>query len=170
MSTCKEAPLSEDPGIKTIIQRVRLPTNGLSEEDMKKIREIKRVHDEVVGQFRNDSKKLCEISEYHNAKLEESVGLPNLVKKPLVEKAAHLMAESAFANVRVKNSLGADKKDKHAIISLLEDLGVKEKEITQDTLGLITVLEKREYKNPETVVYSRLHERYLQQLRTVLKE
>jgi hypothetical protein len=148
-----------------------MPPNGLTEEDKKKLRDIARVRREVVGQLQHDSsRKLCEMTEYHSAKMEGSVGLPQLVKKPLIEKAAHLMAESAFANVRVKNIIGASKEDRNAIVSLLKELGIKDNGIAQDKLGLITVLENGEHKNPESVVYSRLYERYFQQLKTVLKE
>jgi hypothetical protein len=171
MVAYKEMPASEDPGIKTVISVVRMSTNGLTEKDKKKLIDIARARREVVGQLQHDSsRKLCEMTEYHNGKMEESVALPKLVKKPLVEKAAHLMAESASANVRIKNILGASNEDRQTIVLLLKELGIKDNCITQDNLGLITVLENGEHKNPETVVYSKLYERYLQQLRNILKE
>ncbi|QLJ52861.1 MAG: hypothetical protein Sv326_0686 [Candidatus Fermentimicrarchaeum limneticum] len=183
MSAYKEKPVLEDPGIQTVIARVRMSPNGPTKEDRKKLREIYRVHEQVLGQLQNDSsRKLCELTDYHKAKIEESIQLPKLIDRPLVEKAAHFMAESAFGNIRVKNTLQAGKGDREPVVLLLKDLGLKDENISmldltnnrisyneESKAGLIAVSEKGEHKTVEAVVYGRLYELYLQQLRTTLK-
>jgi len=183
MSTYKQKPALEDLGNQTVINVVRMSPDGVTKEHQKKLEKIKEAYHEVVDNLKHDcSRELCKLTDFHKEKIKESIQLPKLIDKPLVDKAAHFMAESAFGNVRVKNTLGTSKEDRQSIVLLLKDLGVKDDGIMLDLLnkkipydekhraGLITVLEDGEYKNPETLVYARLYERYMLQLQTTLKE
>lgn len=166
----------------------------MTEEQKERVKKVMQAYKNVLnGLEHGSSRELCRLDKRFKAKIEEMAkypdrdiraSYPQLDKdKPLAERAAFLLADNAIVKIDKsrKNILGSSRESKQAVVFLLKDLGVKDDEIFLDLVskkvpyptehkgGIIAVKEGNEYKTAEAVIFSRLYERYLQQLQTVLE-